>query len=262
MESNDEISRLEIKTDNQSVEKQSLWAGIKPGMRIADIGCGSGKTTSILYNLVQPDGFAVGIDGSKERIKHANDQYGTKGLKFVCRDVIQPLDGVGKFDFVWVRFLLEYHRTNSFDIVRNITSILKPGGILCLIDLDYNSLTHYGIPDRLEKTLHAAAIELEEKANFDPYIGRKLYSFLYDLGYEDINVDVAAHHLIYGDLKDADEYNWLKKIEVASKNINYIFTDYSGGYGEFVEEFRSFFSHPRRFTYSPIISCRGRKPDM
>lgn len=259
MESEEEIFRLEIKTDIDSVEKQAAWAGIKPGMRVADIGCGSGKTTSILSKLVEPGGSAVGIDGSEKRIKHAQEQYGKNSIEFICRDMNQTLSKIGKFDFVWVRFFLEYHRINAFEIVRNITEMLKPGGILCLIDLDYNSLTHYGLPDRLEKTLQSAAKELEAKANFDPYIGRKLYSFLYDLGYEDINVDIAAHHMIFGRLKDADEYNWLKKVEVASKKISYIFAEYEGGYEEFLEEFSSFFSNPRRFTYSPIICCRGRK---
>ena len=29
--------------------------------------------------------------------------------------------------------------------------VLKPGAILCLIDLDYNCLTHFEMPERLEK---------------------------------------------------------------------------------------------------------------
>jgi len=260
MESEEEILRLELKTDIYIVEKQATWAGIKPGMHVADIGCGSGKTTSILCKLVQPGGYAVGLDGSEERIRHAREQYGNNRIEFICRDMHHPLGNIGEFDFVWVRFFLEYHRTNAFEIVRNITDMLKPGGILCLIDLDYNSLTHYDIPARLERTLQSAAKELEEKANFDPYIGRKLYSFQYDLGYKDIKVDISGHHLIYGNLSVSDEYNWLKKVEVASKKITYIFAEYEGGYKEFLEEFRSFFSNPRRFTYSPIISCSGRKP--
>ena len=54
MENNDEISRLELKTDSQSVIRQATWAGLKPGMKVADIGCGSGKTTSILRKMVEP----------------------------------------------------------------------------------------------------------------------------------------------------------------------------------------------------------------
>lgn len=260
MENNDEISRLEIKTDNQSVEKQAFWAGIKPGMHVADIGCGSGKTTSILHKLVQPGGTALGIDSSGKRIEHARHKYGTQRIQFVCKDIFQPLEDLGTYDFVWVRFFLEYHRKNAFEIIKNISTILRPGGILCLIDLDYNCLTHFGLSERLEKTLCSVMKVLEKKENFDPYMGRKLYSFLYDLGYEHINIDVAAHHLIFGKLRDNDEFNWLKKVEVISKKISYDFAEYERGYEEFLEEFRRFFSDPRRFTYSPIISCRGQKP--
>ena len=37
--------------------------------------------------------------------------------------------------------------------------------------------------------------------NFDPYAGRKLYAYLFDLGYEAIVVSVGAHHVIYGELR-------------------------------------------------------------
>jgi SAM-dependent methyltransferase len=260
MESDEEIVRLELKTDSRIVEKQATWAGLKPGMHVADIGCGSGKTTSILHSLTQPGGIAVGIDGSEKRIKHANEQYRANGLEFVCREIINPLGGLGTYDFIWVRFFLEYHRDKAFEIVKNISGLLKPGGILCLIDLDYNCLSHFGLSSRLERTLFSVMKILEENVNFDPYMGRKLYSFMYDLGYEDIKIDVAAHHLIFGELKDIDAFNWLKKVEVVSKKINYDFSDYEQGYEGFVEEFRSFFSDPRRFTYTPIIAGRGCKP--
>jgi SAM-dependent methyltransferase len=260
MENDEEIFRLEIKTDSQRLEKQAKWAGIKPGMRVADIGCGTGKTTSMLYDLIQPGGSIIGIDGSEQRITHARKEYGAKGTEFTCKNIFEPMDELGVFDFIWVRFVLEYYKNNAFELVKNITSILKPGGILCLIDLDYNCLTHYGLSNRLEQTLFAMSKVLEEKANFDPYMGRKLYSFMYDLGYNDIDVTVSAHHLIFGELKDLDEFNWLKKVEVISNKIDYDFAEYDGSYEEFALEFRTFFADPRRFTYSPIISCRGRKP--
>lgn len=260
MESRDEALRLEVKTDPSVVERQALWAGLKPGMSVADLGCGSGKTTAILHTLVQPGGKATGVDGSEKRIGHAREQYGAEGIEFECQDVLGPLDNLGKFDFVWVRFLLEYYRSNSFDVVKNISSILKPGGVLCLIDLDYNCLTHYGLSAKLERAIHSGIKVLEENANFDPYVGRKLYSFLYDLGYQDIDVEVAAHHLIFGELKDTDAFNWMKKIEVVSKKANFSFDGGTWGCEEFSLEFRDFFSDPRRFTYSPVISCRGRKP--
>ena len=48
MESDDETLRLQLKTDQKTLEKQAKWAGIQPGMRVADIGCGAGKTSFFL----------------------------------------------------------------------------------------------------------------------------------------------------------------------------------------------------------------------
>ena len=260
MESDEEAYRLDLKTVESVVKKQAFWSGIKPGMRVADIGCGSGKITTVLHKLIQPDGVVVGVDGSEKRIEYAKERYGFNGIEFKCKNILEPLDDLGMFDFVWVRFLLEYYRSNSFDIVKDISAIVRPGGILCLIDLDHNCLSHFGLSKKLERTILALMRHLEETANFDPYVGRKLYSFLYDLGYKDIKLDVSVHHLIFGELKDTDAFNWFKKVEVISRKINYQFEEYEGGYEEFLEEFNKFFTDPRRFTYTPIISCKGNKP--
>src|SRR3989304_8906760 len=234
MESDEEALRLDIKTDIRAVERQALWAGIKPGMRIADLGCGSGKTTSVLKKLVQPGGSAVGVDFAAERIEFARSHYNGSEIEFKCMDVREPLDSLGRFDFVWIRFVLEYYHLDSIKIIQNISNILKPGGILCLVDLDHNCLSHFGISPRLERTIFAVIKYLEENADFDPYAGRKLYSFLYDLDYQDINVDVTAHHLIFGELNDIDAYNWTKKFEVISKKVNFDYEEYEGGYEEFL----------------------------
>lgn len=260
MEHEAEAIRLDLKTDSQSVTRQARWAGIRPGMRVADIGCGSGKTTSYLHWLIQPGGEIVGVDASVSRISHAIEHYGANGIEFVCRNMYEPLDDLGVFDFIWVRFVLEYHSSKSRDIVSNLTRLLKPGGILCLIDLDNNCLSHFGLDARLENTVCGIINTLEKDFDFDPYAGRKLYSYLYELGYREIAVDAAAHHLIYGELDEIDAYNWEKKVEIAAKKSGYLFDEYAGGYDEFVEEFRNFFADPQRFTYTPIILCRGIKP--
>jgi hypothetical protein len=100
---------------------------------------------------------------------------------------------------------------------------------------------------------------MESDYNFDPYVGRKLYTYLYDLKFKDINVSLAPHHLIYGSLNPTDAYNWTKKVVVAVKQSGFHFEDYPGGYDEFFKEFKNAFSDLRRFTYTPVISCRGVK---
>src|SRR4051812_47671803 len=46
-------------------------AGIEPGMRVADLGCGVGMVTQLLADLVGPTGEVVGVDFSAEQIGQA-----------------------------------------------------------------------------------------------------------------------------------------------------------------------------------------------
>ena len=108
----------------------------------------------------------------RHRIDFAREAYGASGARFERRDLRQPLDDLGRFDFVWVRFVLEYFLADAFEVVSNISGILKPGATLCLVDLDYNCLTHYGLSERLERTFHDIVSTLQSRANFDPFAGR------------------------------------------------------------------------------------------
>lgn len=261
MENPEETVRLEVKTDPDAVRTQALWCGLKPGLRVLDAGCGTGKTTSILYEMIQPDGRIVGVDYSKERISYAKQHYAQgSGIDFQAHDLRDPLDGLGTFDLIWVRFVLEYNRVKSPDIVRNLSACLKSGGYLCLLDLDHHCLNHYELPAKMENILFRLMGRLEQDYDFDPYSGRKLYAYLYDLGFSNIQVHMVAHHLIYGNIRDQDLFNWTKKLEVASMKNKGLFENYPGGYDDFFVDFNKFFIDPRRFTYTPLILCRGMKP--
>lgn len=259
MESEEETLRLERKTDVSHVVRQAKWAGIKPGMRVADVGCGAGITSSVLFDLVQPGGSVAGVDMSEERIRRAQNEYGREGLSFLMHDVTVPFE-MGEFDFVWVRFLLEYFRKEMRAVIENIGRLVKPGGILCLVDLDMNSMNYWGSSERLESNILRNIGVIEEHANFDPYAGRKLYGHLYALGYEHIRMDVFAHHLIFGPLKSVDEFNWLTKMRTLASKFPMDFSEYEEGFSGFESEFEAFLKDPARFIYTPAILCCGIKP--
>jgi hypothetical protein len=80
------------------------------------------------------------------------------------------------------------------------------------------------------------------------------------LGYENIEMDLRAQHLIYGVTSKIDLFNWTKKLEVAAEKAPKIFAAYPGGYENFYDDFIRFFTAPRRFTYTPLILCKGIKP--
>lgn len=261
MENDGESRRLEKKTDARIVQEQALWAGLKPGMRVADIACGSGKPAAALLQAVQPGGQVVGVDGSEQRIDYAVRHYSAPGLEFVRRDLIRDdLTDLGLFDFIWIRFFLEYHRSEAYELVQKFAGSLKPGGILCLIDLDHNCMNHYDMPPQVEQVLRNVMAKAEEEDNFDSRMGIKLYSFLYDLGFEALDVTMGAHHLIFGALNEVDAFNWSQKVEVGVRRSEGSFEPFDGNFDEFKEQFYRFFNDHRRFSYTPYIACRGRKP--
>jgi len=259
-ENEDEINRLEGKTEKQAVIDQARWAGLQPGMRILDVGCGPGITTAFLAEAAQPGGSAVGIDRSEERIAYANSKYADSNVEFVCRNFFHDLSDLGQFDFIWVRFVLEYFRTSSNELVNNIKKQLNPGGTICLADLDMNCMIHHGASERLQLAIRNIRKGLEGNVDFDPFAGRKLPGLLYDLNFKDIQVDMRAHHLIFGELTEFERWHWWKKMEITAKQSGYNFPEYPGGIDEFRDEFQSFFSCHRRFTYTPLIIAKGILP--
>lgn len=260
MENEDESERLERKTDLEALRRQLTWAGLRPGMRVLDAGCGPGLTSAVAHELVQPGGSVLGLDASEERVATARRRYGRPGLTFEVRDLSTPLDDLGPFDLIWSRFLLEYHRSNAPSMVRTWSSALRPGGWMCLADLDGNGLGIYGMPPELERVHSAVQHLLATRMDFDAHVGRKLYAMLYDLGFEGLEVCVEPHHLLYGAISEVDLFNWRLKAEVLTARAPALVEAYPGGREGFLADWASFLVDPRRFIHTPLLVCRGRRP--
>lgn len=259
MENEEEAKRLELKTDRAAVQRQAAWAGIGPGMRVLDVGCGTGITTAALAELVGETGQVTGLDFSQERLAIARQQYLSNRVGFVHHNILSPYYSSEPYDAVWSRFFLEYFRQDQQRIVMNCVASLRPGGIACFADLDNNSLSHCGLSDRLQRTLDDIAARLEQNFDFDPYAGRHLYGHLYSLGFKDIACKGEMHHLIYGKTDENEQYNWLRKLEVVAQKSGCPFAAYDGNFEDFRAEFQAFLNDPLRFTYTPLIIVRGIK---
>lgn len=116
-----------------------LDAGVQPGMRVADLGCGVGMATSLLAELVGPKGHVVGIDFSGAQIAQARQRLShLSNVSFVeasATDTLLPRESV---DLVYCRFLL-IHVTEPEQVLSEMYNLLKPNGILVVEDGDLSS---------------------------------------------------------------------------------------------------------------------------
>jgi SAM-dependent methyltransferase len=117
-----------------------LDAGLRSGMRVADLGCGVGMVTALLAQLVGPEGHVVGIDASAAQIAQARERLAPRGASASFVEASATDTGLPprSFDLVYCRFLL-LHLAEPERALGEMRSMLKPGGILVCEDGDLTS---------------------------------------------------------------------------------------------------------------------------
>jgi len=116
-----------------------LRAGIQPGMRVADLGCGVGKMTQLLAELVGPGGEVIGVDFSPEQVEHARTSLSDlTHVRFLETSATDTKLERESFDLVYSRFLL-IHLKDPNVALREMYDLLKPEGIFVCEDGDLTS---------------------------------------------------------------------------------------------------------------------------
>lgn len=140
-----EADRLRVQAQVMAPSSERLLrrAGLAPGMRCLDAGCGPGEGMRILGRIVGPEGHVTGLDidaATGERmLARLEAEEGTQ-FAFVAGDVTRG-DAVpgAPFDLVFARLLL-IHMADPVAVVRRLGALLRPGGSLVLVDFDLSRL--------------------------------------------------------------------------------------------------------------------------
>jgi SAM-dependent methyltransferase len=109
-------------------------AGVLPGMRVLDVGCGPGAVTALLLGRVGPEGRVVGIDRAPQLLELAAARNPDPRASFVCADMDATLPEFGTFDAVVGRRVLMYLKEPAATIER-IVSHMRPGGLVFFQEL-------------------------------------------------------------------------------------------------------------------------------
>ena len=111
--------------------------GIRPGMRVLDLGSGTGEVAFIAADLVGVSGQVIGVDRSPDALAAARERAQRQGLgnvAFVEGDVHDAVAG-GPFDAVVERFVLMYFPDPSA-VLRNQAKVLRKGAVAVPIEFD------------------------------------------------------------------------------------------------------------------------------
>src|SRR3954468_6004320 len=108
-------------------------AGVAPGARCLDVGCGGGDVALALARMVGPSGAVVGVDIDDIKLQVARHEAADAGLRNVeyHRAGIEELDADGTFDVAYARFLLS-HLPDPAAAVRRLADAVRPGGVVAV----------------------------------------------------------------------------------------------------------------------------------
>ncbi|MHA1157498.1 MAG: class I SAM-dependent methyltransferase, partial [Alphaproteobacteria bacterium] len=176
--SDGELARLERQAQIFHPETEYILqrAGIEPGMRVLDVGCGVGDVALTAAGMVGPEGEVVGVDNASSALFMARARAKEADLdqvKFVEGDVtnMQP---EGQFDALVGRFIL-MHLPDPAGVISRLSRFLRPGAAVAFIELDIEQTAAFPPLPLLDRCVAWIATTYR-KVGVEPNMGARLYA--------------------------------------------------------------------------------------
>ncbi len=157
-------------------------AGIGPGMRVLDVGSGSGDVSFLAADLVGESGHVLGVDRSAEAVKRARARAIRRNhpnVEFVLGDPAamkfdQP------FDAIVGRFVLMY-QDDPVESLSKMTRHLRAGGLVVFQELDASACRSCPAVPPFDEAAHWLR-EALRGSGARPELGLEMHSLFLDSG--------------------------------------------------------------------------------
>jgi 2-polyprenyl-3-methyl-5-hydroxy-6-metoxy-1,4-benzoquinol methylase len=134
-----EVERLllQARLYDDYTEHALRQAGLRPGMRVLDVGCGPGDVSFVASRLVGPAGTVLGVDASADIIELARTraaEHGVTSVRFEQTTVgdlalDEPVDTV-------IGRLILMHLPDPVATLRQLAGLVRPGGVIVFSEFD------------------------------------------------------------------------------------------------------------------------------
>jgi ubiquinone/menaquinone biosynthesis C-methylase UbiE len=149
----DRLSR-QARTYDHLTRRVFHEAGIKAGMRVLDVGCGSGDVSFLVASIVGDTGEVVGADRAAAAVERARAHAKAAEVANVAFLEGDPteLKFDRPFDAVVGRFILMYY-PDPADALRKLAEKLRPGGLIVFHEFDFNNCRSFPQASTFDRTV-------------------------------------------------------------------------------------------------------------
>lgn len=258
MESAREGERLLAQESSNPSRDRVLRAGLQPGQRVLDAGCGAGAVTATLLELTGQSGHVTAFDASSARLDLARKTLGT-APNLELREASLPHTGLpaAGFDFVWSQFVFEY-LADPGSALTELVRLTRPGGTVAIAEIDGYGLGLWPVTDRL-----AEGLELFQKAlqaaRFDLFVGRKLFSLFRAHGLRDVSVRLSPFHVTAGAADQAMLDDWTVRF-AALQPLGVQAFGSAAAWNAFTVEYLATLRDPDALKYAVVLTTVGLRP--
>jgi ubiquinone/menaquinone biosynthesis C-methylase UbiE len=179
-----EIQRLllQARLYDSDTEHALRRAGLRPGMRVLDVGCGPGDVSFLAARLVGSTGTVLGIDASAEIIEMARARATERDLSWVSfkQTTIGDVVSDHPFDAVVGRLIL-MHLPDPESALRQLTGLVRPGGVIAFCENDLGAVSSFPETPQFRHVTDGLAAAFRA-VGLDPRFGTTLHSLFQRAG--------------------------------------------------------------------------------
>jgi ubiquinone/menaquinone biosynthesis C-methylase UbiE len=176
-------------------------AGLRPGQRCLDAGCGIGAVSLEMARQVAPAGSVVGIDRDGKALELARQEAEQQGVPATFRtESALDLEEESAYDFVYNRFLLA-HVPDAPRAVARLVRAARPGGVVVVEDVDFPGHFAYPACPAFQRYVELYQ-EVVQRAGGNAGLGPRLLRLLAEAGLERLHLEVVLPAFHEGEGKD------------------------------------------------------------
>jgi ubiquinone/menaquinone biosynthesis C-methylase UbiE len=120
--------------DDRTLESdyRTLIPLLKPGLRVLDVGCGTGAISAGIARRVGESGHVTGIDNTEHFIVSGRETYKDVGNLDLLHADLFEFSSKTKFDLIVAARVLQW-LSNPMDALTRMKTLLMPGGVASVL---------------------------------------------------------------------------------------------------------------------------------